>query len=199
LQETLEKMYHFNHKPENWDVKDYAPGVTKKKKDDSQWGAGRARRVMGLAYTLAFTCLLRVDEVLKVQSHDIILLGEHKIQLTLPFRKTSQFGGEDVSFHCKSFKLAHVAYPDIKPFVLHEMPESMAHLCPVRAYAEWIKVSEITSGFVFRKIASGDRVSGDNKQMACPFNCCDVDVVLLIMFVSADCGMLPGDVPQQLA
>ncbi|KAF9233221.1 hypothetical protein BU15DRAFT_54209, partial [Melanogaster broomeanus] len=33
-----------------------------------------------------------------------------------------------------------------------------AHLCPVRALAEWLDASRITSGYLFRKIASGDRV-----------------------------------------
>jgi len=91
-----------------------------------------------------------VDEVLKILSHDIIVLDEHRLQVTLPFRKTSQFG-------------------DIKPFVLHEMPASMAHLCPVRAYAEWVNVSQITSGYVFRKLASGDRISENNRPMTAEF------------------------------
>jgi hypothetical protein len=90
-QETLERLYHFNHRPENWSLKDYTPGT--KKKADDHWGGGRARRLLELAFTIAFSCLLRVDEVLKIQSHDIISLGERKLQLTLPFRKTSQFGG----------------------------------------------------------------------------------------------------------
>ena len=94
-QETLKKLYDFNQEDENWVVKDYAPGA--KKKDDDQWGGGRARRLLQFAYAIAFTCLLRVDEVLKIQSHDIKLMtddqGRDGLQLTLPFRKTEQFGG----------------------------------------------------------------------------------------------------------
>ena len=85
------KMYIFNHKPENWDVKEYTQGT--KKKANDQWGGGRARRLLELAYTIAFTCLLRVDEVLKIQCQDIIPLDDKRLELTLPFRKTDQFGG----------------------------------------------------------------------------------------------------------
>ncbi|KAH9012933.1 hypothetical protein EDB85DRAFT_2221837 [Lactarius pseudohatsudake] len=90
-QDTLKKLYDFNRRPENWDLKDYTPGT--KKKDGDQWGGPRARRLLQLAFTLAFSCLLRVDEVLKIQSHDFVLLDPHTLVLTLPFRKTSQFGG----------------------------------------------------------------------------------------------------------
>ena len=37
-----------------------------------------------------------------------------------------------------------------------------AHLCPVRALADWLSVSRITSGFLFRPITSNDRVSANN-------------------------------------
>jgi hypothetical protein len=91
-QGILEKLYVFNQEAENWALKDYTPGT---KKAGDQWGGGHARRLLQLAYTIAFTCLLRLDEVLKIQSPDIILLDEDTgmLQLTLQFRKTSQFGG----------------------------------------------------------------------------------------------------------
>ncbi len=89
-------MYEFNIKPENWIIRDYTAGTCHK--DDGtavkQWGLGRAHRLVTLAYNLAFTCLLRFDEVLKIQSHDLILLSEPAhLMVTLPFRKTNQFGG----------------------------------------------------------------------------------------------------------
>lgn len=68
------------------------------------------------------------------------------IKLELPFRKTHQYG-------------------EIKPFYLHLLPEEEAHLCPVRALAEWITVSGVTDGFFFRRMASGDRVSTTNTPM----------------------------------
>ncbi|KAF9232476.1 hypothetical protein BU15DRAFT_31114, partial [Melanogaster broomeanus] len=53
------------------------------------WGGGRARRLLQAAYTIAFLCLLRFDEVLKIQMHDISFFEDGMI-LTLPFRKTHQ-------------------------------------------------------------------------------------------------------------
>ncbi|KXN84316.1 hypothetical protein AN958_12780 [Leucoagaricus sp. SymC.cos] len=50
-------------------------------------------------------------------------------------------------------------YSDIQPFVLTEFPDHMAHLCPVRAYASYLHATQITSGYVFRKIMAGDRIS----------------------------------------
>jgi hypothetical protein len=93
-------MHQFNITPENWNIKDYAPGThCKDDTEERQWGLGRSRRLLTLAYNLAFTCLLRFDEVLKIQAHDITLLqvpgaDQHSsIEVRLPFRKTSQFGG----------------------------------------------------------------------------------------------------------
>ena len=102
-QETLEQLHDFNLQPENWDIKSYAPGT--KKTADDPWAGGRARRLFQLAYTIAFTCLLRVDEVLKIQCQDIKLVnnkGEVALQVTLPFRKTEQFGGKSnhILQHC---------------------------------------------------------------------------------------------------
>jgi hypothetical protein len=37
----------------------------------------------------------------------------------------------------------------------------MAHLCPVRAYSDWIKATRINEGYVFRKLGAGDRPSSD--------------------------------------
>ncbi|KAF8270747.1 hypothetical protein EI94DRAFT_1698614 [Lactarius quietus] len=92
--EVLLKMYVFNHSPENWDLKPYTSGT--KDKAGKQWGGPHAQRLLELAYTIAFTCLLRVDEVLKIKSQDFTLLlddkGE-KLQLTLPYRKTNPYGG----------------------------------------------------------------------------------------------------------
>lgn len=57
------------------------------------WGGARARRLLHAAYTISFICLLRFDEVLRIQCHDIEVVSKTCIKLTLPFRKTSQFGG----------------------------------------------------------------------------------------------------------
>ncbi|KAK7062101.1 hypothetical protein R3P38DRAFT_3303144 [Favolaschia claudopus] len=145
-QETLLELYMFNNQPEIAKVKEYKAGSRKSIKESHEWGGGRARRLLTLAYVLSFLCLLRFDEVLKIQMHDIEWVSDTCIKLTLPFRKTSQFGG-------------------IKSFYLHLFPPHLAHLCPIRALANWLEVADIEDGFLFRKIASGDRVSRENAHM----------------------------------
>lgn len=60
-----------------------------------QWGGGRLRMMLQCIYTIAFLCLLRFDEVLRIQLKDIEIVDKEKghIKLTLPFRKTHQYGG----------------------------------------------------------------------------------------------------------
>ncbi|KAK7025742.1 hypothetical protein R3P38DRAFT_3316397 [Favolaschia claudopus] len=67
-------------------------------KEPHERGGARARRLLTLAYVLAFLCLLRFDEVLKIQIHDIEWVSDTCIKLTLPFRKTSQFGDIEDGF-----------------------------------------------------------------------------------------------------
>ena len=49
--------------------------------------------------------------------------------------------------------------PDVQPFYVYPLDEEEAHLCPVRAMAQWIKASEVTSGFLFRRFTAQDRPS----------------------------------------
>lgn len=86
-------MYHFNHRPENVTLKDYAPGK-RTRKDLHNWGGARTRRLLDAVYTLAFSCLLRFDEVLKIRFEHVTVVNNKLIKLTLPFRKTHQYGGE---------------------------------------------------------------------------------------------------------
>ena len=41
--------------------------------------------------------------------------------------------------------------------------DDQAHLCPVRALAEWVQVSGINKGYLFRRIWSGDHVADLDK------------------------------------
>jgi hypothetical protein len=88
-QEIMAALYDFNHQPENWDL-DKMPLT---RRDIHQWGGPMHRRAVQAIYTIAFLCMLRIDEALKIQFHHIEIGGK-KITLTLPFRKTHQFGGE---------------------------------------------------------------------------------------------------------
>jgi hypothetical protein len=154
-------LYDHNHKPENWDIKPYkgtqSRAQQQEDRDKDIWTSAYGRHELQLAYTIAFSCLLRIDELMKIQSHDFRLLDDKTLELTLPFRKTDQCGGKLFTFSNKSANQQSFTILEIKPFVLPRLPEEMAHLCPVRAYADWISVSEINEGYVFRKLGAGGR------------------------------------------
>jgi hypothetical protein len=120
------------------------------------------RRALQALYTIAFVCLLRSDEVLKIRRDHIELVKEDdEIQymvLTLPFRKTHQ-DGRTSSHFSRAFLNADSLLPDVQPFYIYPLDEEEAHLCPVRAMAQWIKASKVTSGFLFRKFTAQDRLS----------------------------------------
>lgn len=142
---------------------------------------------MTAAYTLAFLCLLRVDEVLKIQMHDIKFVTPKCIQLNLPFRKTHQNGG--LSIGCVSTLDAN-SVADIPPFYLHALPDKDAHLCPVRAIAHWLFASKITYGYIFRKMMSSDRVSAENAPMV-SVGALKADDLLLTQHLNQDGAAIP--------
>ena len=45
------------------------------------------------------------------------------------------------------------------------MPLEMQHLCVVSAYAEWVRVTNLVDGYVFRKLDSYNRIIQTNKAM----------------------------------
>jgi hypothetical protein len=91
LQAILERLYEFNH------LAEHATMFQSESKEDRnlhQWGGPMARRELEAIYTVAFICLLRSDEVLKIKHEHIEIDDENEtITLTLPFRKTQQNGG----------------------------------------------------------------------------------------------------------
>lgn len=166
-------MYDYNHQPSRWDIEAYdraqaTPGsrVLNEKEQLHKWGGPRTRRLLWAVYTIAFTCLLRSDEVLNIQAHHVKYNAQTlKLTITLPFRKTAQFGGE---CHLHLFPPAdlftHFSL-DVKPFEIWALPEHEAHICPVRALNEWITTSKINRGYIFRKITSDDRIHMKNEPM----------------------------------
>jgi hypothetical protein len=87
--------------------------------------------------------------VLKIQHHHIEVVDEAHghIRLTLPFRKTHQYG-------------------EIKPFPLWFQEKEKEHLDPVKALLKWMSYSQINSGFIFRKITLNDQVSEADKPLS---------------------------------
>ncbi|TRM67998.1 hypothetical protein BD626DRAFT_564873 [Schizophyllum amplum] len=92
-------------------------------------------RLLQCAYTLAFICLLRFDEVLRIQMQDLTFHADGSVELRLPFRKTDKKG-------------------NITPFVLWRLEADEAHLCPVRALCEWLDASGIRKGYLFPKLTA---------------------------------------------
>ena len=92
----MEKLYDFNHLPEYWKICDGQQNTVKH--NIHKWGGPLARRAALAIYTVMFICLLRVDEVLKIKMEHIVL-EDRKVILTLPFRKTHQFGGKISSIY----------------------------------------------------------------------------------------------------
>ena len=89
----MAQLYDFNHQLENWAMQGYQPGSRVKARDLYQWGGPMEQRLALAVYTIAFLCLLHVDEALNIQVEHISM-EDDKVTLTLPFRKTHQFGGE---------------------------------------------------------------------------------------------------------
>jgi len=159
------KLYDFNHLPENWKVKDYTPGSQRQGPPTlHEWGGGWTCRLLLAAYTISLLHLLCFNEVLKIQVHDLEVITATCIKLTLPFLKTSQFGSQSSPFPSNNSHINRDLLK-IQPFFLYALPEHEAHLCPVRALANWLLVSRVTTGYIFQKIASGDWVAEANTPM----------------------------------
>ncbi|TFY50614.1 hypothetical protein EVJ58_g10970, partial [Rhodofomes roseus] len=78
----------------------------RKAEHPEDWAGYRVRQMLQLLYTISMLCLLRYDEALRIRWSDIEMLhrnGVPCVKLSLPFRKTAQYGG--VSSH----KVADVA------------------------------------------------------------------------------------------
>ena len=88
----LAKLYEMNNR---YTVQPLSRMRRRGDSEDIQWGGARLRMMLQCIYTLAFLCLLRFDEVLRIQAKDIEVVDKHDghIKLTLSFRKTHQYGG----------------------------------------------------------------------------------------------------------
>ncbi|KAF8813273.1 hypothetical protein BYT27DRAFT_7084934, partial [Phlegmacium glaucopus] len=144
--EIMEALYDFNHQLVRWDINKGMASTRQDGPDIHQWGGPMHQRAVQAIYTIAFLCMLCIDEVLKIQMYHIEFKPGKKIILSLPFRKTHQFGGELPVSPSSSSYLPLKLVEDIKPFVLHMLLEEEASLCPICALADWISASSITSG-----------------------------------------------------
>lgn len=160
IQEQLQALYKYNTRPEflkpqYYDKNNLIPG-------EAKIGPG-GRKLLNLAYAIAFTCLLRVDEVLRIEHRHIIVINDEAIEINLDYRKTARFGGK--RWTGMRFEICSSCLLEILPFVLRKMPPELTHLCAFRAYADWIHTTQIVDGYVFRKIDKFDRVIDGNEPM----------------------------------
>ncbi|KAK0492215.1 hypothetical protein EDD18DRAFT_1079783, partial [Armillaria luteobubalina] len=148
--DVLQALYNYNRHPENWDGS--------RPSNENLWCGGNTRKLLQAIYLISFTCLLWIDEVLHIQAHDIKTWfdndGVSCVSITLHERKN---------------KYTNI----IPPYILRELPPHMAHLCPVRAIADWLAATRITHGYVFRKIDRWDQpmLEGNVNIVTYPFCC----------------------------
>src|SRR5882762_2731202 len=133
-EDTLRHLHDFNIAFEE----DDGPNSQKRKQERPENWAGHSIRIMLLLiYIISFLCLLRFDEVLNIKWSWINLechKGRNCIKLSLPFRKTHQFGGVYSSDHFMTIT-SHCC-SDIAPFYLYEN-KLRPWLCPLQALARW--------------------------------------------------------------
>ena len=86
----------------------------------------------------------------------------------------------------------------IKPFCLYALSKDEEYLCPVRAMSEWINASRITQGYMFRKLASGDRPSQTNTPTVSYLKLLNLMSLHLILFYK-DVRTVSRALPEQSA
>ena len=91
--DVIRRLHVFNNSEGRSDIVDFQPVNTT---GETQWGNPRRRLLVHSVLTLAFVCLLRIDEVLNLQFQDLQYHGPDHIEITLQTRKTHQFGGESI-------------------------------------------------------------------------------------------------------
>ena len=102
----LRKLYHYNHRAENWDLNPRPKHVQPTPASGSSaqlgskslhnWGGPLMRHALQAIYTITFICLLCSDEVLKIHRDHVEFVKDDDnseyMVLKLPFWKTHQDG-----------------------------------------------------------------------------------------------------------
>ena len=87
--DIIRRLYSYNTAEGRSTVQSCTPRV----KDKDSWGSPRRRLLVHAVVTMAFVCLLRLDEVINLRFEDIQIHTDNHIELTLSSRKTHQYGG----------------------------------------------------------------------------------------------------------
>jgi hypothetical protein len=88
----IKELYDFNNQPQH-QTTGYKPTPRKGRHID-HWGGPRARLLVHAVVTIAFSCLLRIDEALNLKATDITILNDQCMSINLSQRKTDPYGGK---------------------------------------------------------------------------------------------------------
>jgi hypothetical protein len=89
------------------------------------WGGARLRYMMSLMYAISFLCLLRLDEVLRIEARHVRRERIDRgwvVELTLDYRKTHQAGGKTPKFRIKYANLNYSVIPRNKAILFLPQP-----------------------------------------------------------------------------
>jgi integrase len=89
--EVIRKIYAYNQAEGRAAVQAFTPRTSRKAK--GSWGSPRRRLLVHAVLTMAFTCLLRIDEALNLCFEDITIFNTEKIEIKLFSTKTQPVGG----------------------------------------------------------------------------------------------------------
>ncbi len=87
------QMYNYRNQPERLVPVPIQQISRDTPKSLDNWGGPRLRLLVHVIVVLAFSCLLRCDEVVNLRAEDVEVLGPDCISFCLTSRKTSPFGG----------------------------------------------------------------------------------------------------------
>lgn len=163
IKEILRKLYHYNHRAERWDLYSSSrPPVQTSSSDNTQsgslhnWGGPLTRRALQAIYTLAFICLLRSDEVLKIRREHIEFVKDENnpeyMVLTLPFRKTHQ-DGRKFSHFSRVLSIAdHLQWQTFNHFIfIHSMKRRPIYV-PLGPWQSGLKKAKSLLAFCFKDL-----------------------------------------------
>jgi len=106
-----------------------------------QWGNPRRWLLVHSVLTLAFLCLLQIDEVLSLQFQDLQYCSPDHIMVTLHSRKTHPFGGEAIY---PSTRMQLTWFIESKSYDLWILKKEDRKLCMVSAISSWIRASSLS-------------------------------------------------------
>lgn len=103
--DTIRAMYAYNQAEGRSEIEEYHGSISRAEKG---WATPRKRLLVHAVATIAFVCLMCIDEVLNLRFEDVEATDNH-ISITLETRKIHQYGGKLNSFQspCISYMMLY--------------------------------------------------------------------------------------------